>query len=59
MHAAYGGNKDIAIALAKKGSDLNIKSKVYNFQLFTHDDYSGKITTFDAICVYFHPSVCV
>ena len=38
MYASYNGHKDVAIALAERGADLNIKNKVSDCQLYIHDD---------------------
>ena len=36
--ASECGHKDVAIALAERGADLNIKNKVSDYQLCIHDD---------------------
>ena len=38
MWASYHGHEDVAIALAERGADLNIKNKVSDCQLYIHDD---------------------
>ena len=57
--ASRNGHKDIAVALAEKGADLNIKDKVSDCYLCVYgdddddDDASGvSATLITAICIY-------
>ena len=58
--ASYNGHEDIAIALAEKGADLNIKDNVSDCYLCVYDggddddddDAGVSATLITAICVY-------
>ena len=63
MKASETGHKDIAVALAEKGADLNIKNLVSDCQLCVYDndgDDTGVSTTLVAfIYVYVYGYVCI
>ena len=59
MRASANGHKDIAIALAERGADLNIKNKVSDCQLcvyedgvYDDDDGDGGIASTLTIAIY-------
>ena len=69
MYASYNGHKDVAIALAERGADLNIKNKVSDCQLYIHDDddddddvydgYDAGVSTSLVAFVYMHAYQCL
>ena len=57
MKPSYNGHKDIAIALAEKGADLNIKNQVSDCYLCVYgddddNDAGVSATLITAICIY-------
>ena len=59
MQASLNGHKDIAIALAEKGADLNMKSQVSDCQLCVFGDdndtgVSNILVAFTYVYVYGH-----
>ena len=55
MQASLKGHKDIAVALAERGADLNIKNKVSDWQPCFYDDDdegNGGIASTLTIAIY-------
>ena len=62
MLASYGGYKDIAVALAEKGADLNIQDKVSDCYLLVHDseDNAGHVETANtSVSLYVYVYMCM
>ena len=70
IEASKNGHKDIAIALAERGADLNIKDKVSYSQLCVYDDYDvyddnddydddAGVSTTLVTFIYMHVCLCM